>query len=427
MRQINWNKKMKSPKFILLVLAVVSTIILYVKSMEAEDKSQKRLMEFPGGASAHNGQATALQYQNSGDFYQEIKELKNRIKELEKGRKVYPEVPILNYKDRKRILITGGAGFVGSHLTDKLMLQGHEVYVVDNFFTGRKKNVEHWIGHNNFELIHADIVNPLFIEVDQIYHLASPASPPNYMYNPVKTLKTNTIGTINMLGLAKRVRARLLLASTSEVYGDPEVHPQTEDYWGHVNPIGPRSCYDEGKRAAESLCYAYKKQDNVDIRVARIFNTFGPRMHMNDGRVVSNFILQALQDQPITIYGKGEQTRSFQYVSDLVNGLIALMNGNYSMPVNLGNPDEYTITEFAEEILKRVGGKSKIVHKQKPIDDPKKRKPDISLAKQELKWEPKIKVMDGVDKTIEYFREELRYSNMLPEGHSKSQTDPTED
>ncbi|WAR28044.1 UXS1-like protein, partial [Mya arenaria] len=249
MRQINWNKKMKSPKFILLVLAVVSTIILYVKSMEAEDKSQKRLMEFPGGASAHNGQATALQYQNSGDFYQEIKELKNRIKELEKG---------------KRIL---------------LMLQGHEVYVVDNFFTGRKKNVEHWIGHNNFELIHADIVNPLFIE-----------------------------------GLAKRVRARLLLASTSEVYGDPEVHPQTEDYWGHVNPIGPRSCYDEGKRAAESLCYAYKKQ----------------------------------------IYGKGEQTRSFQYVSDLVNGLIALMNGNYSMPVNLGNPDEYTITEFAEEILKRV-------------------------------------------------------------------------
>ncbi|KAK1903248.1 UDP-glucuronic acid decarboxylase 1, partial [Dissostichus eleginoides] len=226
----------------------------------------------------------------------------------------YPPVKFLSEKDRKRILITGGAGFVGSHLTDKLMMDGHEVTVVDNFFTGRKRNVEHWIGHENFELINHDVVEPLYIEVDQIYHLASPASPPNYMYNPIKTLKTNTIGTLNMLGLAKRVGARLLLASTSEVYGDPEVHPQNEEYWGHVNPIGPRACYDEGKRVAETMCYAYMKQEGVEVRVARIFNTFGSRMHMNDGRVVSNFILQALQGEPLTVYGSGSQTRAFQYV-----------------------------------------------------------------------------------------------------------------
>jgi len=224
---------------------------------------------------------------------------------------------------------------VGCHLVNALMLEGHEVTVVDNFFTGRKSNVEQWIGHDNFELINHDVVEPLYIEVDQIYHLASPASPPHYMYNPIKTIKTNTIGTLNMLGLAKRVRATLLLASTSEVYGDPEVHPQPETYWGHVNPIGPRACYDEGKRVAETMCYAYQKQEKVNIRVARIFNTYGPRMHMNDGRVVSNFILQALQGQPLTIYGTGSQTRSFQYVTDLVDGLIRLMNSNVSLPVNL--------------------------------------------------------------------------------------------
>ncbi len=255
----------------------------------------------------------------------------------------YPEVRFLNYQDRKRILITGGGGFVGSHLADKLMLQGHEVIVADNFFTGRKRNVEHWVGHENFEILNHDIVNPLFLEVDEIYHLASPASPPHYMFNPVKTIKTNTVGTVNVLGLAKRVRAKVLVASTSEVYGDPEVHPQPESYWGHVNPIGPRACYDEGKRVAETLAYAYAKQSGVDVRVARIFNTYGPRMHMNDGRVVSNFIIQALRDEPITVYGSGKQTRSFQYVTDLVDGLVALMASNYTLPVNIGNPTERTI------------------------------------------------------------------------------------
>jgi len=411
-------RKMKSPKFIVAVMVAACVILGYTQfTMSAEAKVDENAGRvFEGRNSA---KLPALDHvMNSEDtskLYHQIEELKTRVKELEKGRKVYPKVPFLNYKDRKRILIAGGAGFVGSHLVDKLMLQGNEVTVVDNFFTGRKKNVEHWIGHENFELIHADIVNPLYIEVDQIYHLASPASPPNYMYNPVKTLKTNTIGTINMLGLAKRVRARLLLASTSEVYGDPEVHPQNEDYWGNVNPIGPRACYDEGKRVAETMCYAYQKQsEHVEIRVARIFNTFGPRMHMNDGRVVSNFILQALQGQPITIYGNGEQTRSFQYVSDLVDGLVALMNGNYSFPVNIGNPDEYTIKDFAQTIKKMVGGTSQLINKPAMEDDPRKRKPDITRAKQHLGWQPKIQVMDGVNRTIEYFRNELRESNMIP-------------
>ncbi|XP_065218869.1 UDP-glucuronic acid decarboxylase 1 isoform X2 [Planococcus citri] len=261
--------------------------------------------------------------------------------------KPYPVVKHRNYRNKKRILITGGGGFVGSHLVDRLMSDGHEVIVVDNFFTGKKENIEHWIGHANFEMIHQDIVNPVFVEVDEIYHLASPASPPHYMYNPVKTIKTNTIGTINMLGLAKRVGAKILIASTSEIYGDPEVHPQPETYWGHVNPIGPRACYDEGKRVSETLSYAYFKQENVSVRVARIFNTYGPRMNLGDGRVVSNFILQALRNETITIYGNGKQTRSFQYVSDLIDGLIALMDSNYTLPVNLGNPTEHTITEFA--------------------------------------------------------------------------------
>ncbi|PVD19076.1 hypothetical protein C0Q70_21635 [Pomacea canaliculata] len=333
-----------------------------------------------------------------------------KIRDLEQGKKKYPDVKFLTYKDRKRILVTGGAGFVGSHLVDRLMMEGHEVTVVDNFFTGRKRNVEHWIGHENFELLHHDIVNPLYIEVDEIYHLACPASPPNYMYNPIKTIKTSTLGTINMLGLAKRVRARVLLASTSEVYGDPEQHPQTEDYWGHVNPIGPRACYDEGKRVAETMCYAYNKQENVEVRVARIFNTFGPRMHMNDGRVVSNFILQALQNESITVYGDGTQTRSFQYVSDLVDGLMRLMASNYSLPINLGNPEEHTIMDFAQIIKNLVGGESRIVTKKPMQDDPQRRRPDITRANKYLNWEPKVPMMVGINKTIEYFRNELRRS-----------------
>uniref|UniRef100_A0A8C2RY58 UDP-glucuronic acid decarboxylase 1 n=1 Tax=Capra hircus TaxID=9925 RepID=A0A8C2RY58_CAPHI len=299
-----------------------------------------------------------------------IEPLREKIRDLEKSfTQKYPPVKFLSEKDRKRILVTGGAGFVGSHLTDKLMMDGHEVTVVDNFFTGRKRNVEHWIGHENFELINHDVVEPLYIEVDQIYHLASPASPPNYMYNPIKTLKTNTIGTLNMLGLAKRVGARLLLASTSEVYGDPEVHPQTEDYWGHVNPIGPRACYDEGKRVAETMCYAYMKQ----------------------------------------VYGSGSQTRAFQYVSDLVNGLVALMNSNVSSPVNLGNPEEHTILEFAQLIKNLVGSGSEIQFLSEAQDDPQKRKPDIKKAKLMLGWEPVVPLEEGLNKAIHYFRKELEY------------------
>ncbi|XP_075215547.1 UDP-xylose synthase [Lycorma delicatula] len=348
-----------------------------------------------------------------------LEEAKERIRQLEaklrsldaRIPKAFPDVKFLGYRAKKRILVTGGAGFVGSHLVDRLMMAGHEVIVVDNFFTGRKQNVEHWMGHENFELIHQDIVNPLFIEVDEIYHLASPASPPHYMYNPVKTIKTNTIGTINILGLAKRVGARVLIASTSEVYGDPEVHPQPETYWGHVNPIGPRACYDEGKRVAETLSYAYAKHDKVSVRVARIFNTYGPRMHMDDGRVVSNFILQALKNETITVYGHGNQTRSFQYVSDLVDGLIALMASNYTLPINLGNPIEHSIKEFAVIIKKLVGGANPIEQIKAVEDDPQRRKPDITRAKAILGWEPKVSLEDGLKKTIAYFREELLHNN----------------
>ncbi|VDK44631.1 unnamed protein product [Anisakis simplex] len=308
-----------------------------------------------------------------------------------------------------------GAGFVGSHLVDHLMLEGHEVIALDNYFTGRRRNVQHWIGHPNFELVHHDVVNSYFTEVDQIYHLASPASPPHYMYNPVKTIKTNTVGTINMLGLARRVKARILLASTSEIYGDPEVHPQPETYWGHVNTVGPRSCYDEGKRVAESLMVAYHKQEQVDIRIARIFNTFGPRMHMNDGRVVSNFILQSLQGQPITIYGDGSQTRSFQYVNDLVEGLIALMNSNTTLPVNIGNPEEHTILEFAYIIRDLVGSDSPIVKKDAQQDDPKQRKPDITRAANLFGWKPKVSMRDGLLQTIEFFKHELDYERTKTE------------
>uniref|UniRef100_A0A6T5SG64 UDP-glucuronate decarboxylase n=1 Tax=Skeletonema marinoi TaxID=267567 RepID=A0A6T5SG64_9STRA len=318
---------------------------------------------------------------------------------------------------RKKILITGGAGFVGSHLTDRLMSEGHEVVVLDNFFTGRKANVEHWLHHPNFSLIRHDVIQPILLEVDQIYHLACPASPPHYQYNPVKTIKTSTMGTINMLGLAKRVKARILLASTSEIYGDPEVHPQPETYWGNVNTLGPRSCYDEGKRVAETMMYAYKNQNDVSIRIARIFNTFGPRMHPNDGRVVSNFIIQSLQNKNITIYGDGSQTRSFQYVDDLVNGLTKLMNGNYDSPVNLGNPDEYSIKDFATKIKEFTQSSSEISFLPKVADDPTQRKPDISTAKRELDWEPRVHVEDGLRKTIEYFKGEVEAAGeIIPTG-----------
>eukprot|EP00924_Labyrinthula_sp_SR-Ha-C_P009149 snap_masked-scaffold_2-processed-gene-14.16-mRNA-1 protein AED:0.05 eAED:0.11 QI:0/-1/0/1/-1/1/1/0/447 len=321
--------------------------------------------------------------------------------------KIYPPVKEIKTTDKKRIVVTGGAGFVGSHLVDRLMREGHEVIVLDNFFTGRRENVEQWIGHRNFRLVNHDVVMPYMVEADQIYHLACPASPPHYQYNPIKTIKTSTEGTLNMLGLAKRVKARMLLASTSEVYGDPLEHPQKETYFGNVNTLGPRACYDEGKRVAETMMVSYARQENVDIRIARIFNTFGPRMHPNDGRVVSNFIIQALQGKPITVYGSGKQTRSFQYVDDLVEGLYRLMNGNYSGPVNLGNPDEYSIEEFAFKIQSLVNPDSNVKYMDGTKDDPRKRKPDISLAKKELGWSPQVHVDDGLKKTVAYFRSEL--------------------
>lgn len=332
--------------------------------------------------------------------------------------KKFPAIVNLANSKRKRVLVTGGAGFVGSHLVDRLMLQGHEVTVLDNFFTGRKSNIEHWIGHSHFELIRHDIINPYMMEVDEIYNLACPASPPHYQYNPVKTIKTSVMGTINMLGLAKRTGAKMLVASTSEVYGDPEVHPQKEEYWGNVNTMGPRSCYDEGKRVAETLMYSYHGQSDVDIRVVRIFNTFGPRMHENDGRVVSNFILQALRGDDITIYGDGSNTRSFQYVHDLVDGLMALMASDCTTPVNVGNPDEYSIGQFAELIKELTGSKSKIIYMDATEDDPKKRKPDITKAKEVLGWEPKFHVRQGLEETIKYFSDRLA---MLEDGDYRRQ------
>ncbi len=309
----------------------------------------------------------------------------------------------------KRILITGGAGFLGSHLCDRLLNQGHEILCLDNFFTGYKRNILHLMDNHRFELIRHDITQPILLEVDQIYHFACPASPVHYQFNPVKTIKTNVMGTIHMLGLAKRVRARILLASTSEIYGDPKVHPQPENYWGHVNPIGIRSCYDEGKRVAETLMMDYHRQNKVDIRIIRIFNTYGPRMAPNDGRVVSNFILQALRGEDLTVYGEGTQTRSFCYVDDLIDGTLKMMeNDGFIGPVNLGNPTEYRIIDLAKLIIDLTGSSSKIVFRPLPHDDPTQRQPDIRLAKEKLGWEPKVPLEKGLKKTIEYFDKLLK-------------------
>jgi len=306
----------------------------------------------------------------------------------------------------KHILITGGAGFLGSHLCDRLMEQGNEILCLDNFFTGSKDNIIQLLANPRFELIRHDIINPIFIEVDQIYNLACPASPVHYQYNPIKTIKTNVMGTINMLGLAKRLNMKILQASTSEVYGDPDVHPQTEEYWGRVNPIGPRSCYDEGKRAAECLMMDYHRQNNVKVKIVRIFNTYGPRMALNDGRVVSNFIIQALKGEDITVYGDGSHTRSFCYVDDMIAGLIKMMDSadSFRGPINLGNPEEFSILDLAETVINMTGNRSKIVFRPLPQDDPMQRKPDISLATETLGWKPQINLEEGLGRTIAYFR-----------------------
>ena len=312
--------------------------------------------------------------------------------------------------NQKRILVTGGAGFLGSHLCDRLTNEGHDVICLDNFFTGNKTNIINLLNKPNFELIRHDIVQPIFLEVDEIYNLACPASPIHYQYNPVKTIKTSVMGAINMLGLAKRVKAKILQASTSEIYGNPELHPQKEDYWGNVNNIGLRSCYDEGKRCAETLFFDYHRQNKVNIRVVRIFNTYGPRMHPNDGRVISNFIVQALENKDITVFGDGSQTRSFCYVDDLIEGLIRMMNGPDSFvgPVNLGRPEEFTILQLAETIIKLCASKSKVIFGPLPQDDPLQRRPDIALAREQLQWQPNINLEQGLKKTIEYFRVSLQ-------------------
>ncbi len=317
-----------------------------------------------------------------------------------------------NYHNANRVLVTGGAGFLGSHLCEQLLAQGKDVLCLDNFFTGSKNNIAHLLDHSHFELIRHDVTFPLYVEVDEIYNLACPASPVHYQHDPVQTTKTSVHGAINMLGLAKRTRAKIFQASTSEVYGDPEVHPQPESYWGKVNPIGPRSCYDEGKRCAETLFFDYRRQHNLNIKVARIFNTYGPRMHPNDGRVVSNFIVQALKGEPLTLFGDGQQTRSFCYVDDLIEGFLRLMAtpNDFSGPVNLGNPGEFTMLELAEKVKTITGSRSELVHKPLPVDDPKQRQPDISLAKKALRWQPKVPLDEGLKKTIQHFDQLLSKS-----------------
>jgi UDP-glucuronate decarboxylase len=326
-------------------------------------------------------------------------------------------------ESRKHVLVTGGAGFLGSHLCEALLAQGHDVLCVDNFFTGTKDNIRHLLGNPHFELMRHDVTFPLYVEVDEIYNLACPASPVHYQHDPVQTTKTSVHGAINMLGLAKRVKARIFQASTSEVYGDPEVHPQTESYWGRVNPIGPRACYDEGKRCAETLFFDYHRQHRLRIKVARIFNTYGPRMHPNDGRVVSNFIVQALRNEPITLYGDGNQTRSFCYVADMIDGFVRFMNSpdDITGPINLGNPVEFSMRELAEHILDITGSRSAIKHQPLPPDDPRQRQPDITLAREKLGWQPEVELKKGLEATIGYFEELLRGSNSSGSEHDERQ------
>ena len=412
---------LKQPWFIPVCILVLIIVVLQMMPSNDSPQLSASTMKHASGSNGLNELRAIVSAEVDTKLVELARDKNANGKGSSTLRKEYPPVAKIPSNRILRILITGGSGFVGSHLTDRLMMAGHHVIVLDNMFTGRQQNIAQWLGHPNFQLIVHDVVEPIMLEVDQIYHLACPASPPHYQFNPIKTIKTSTEGTMNMLGLAKRVQARMLLTSTSEVYGDPEVHPQKEDYWGHVNPIGPRACYDEGKRVAETMMYAYERQQHLEVRVARIFNTFGPRMHPNDGRVVSNFIIQALQGKDITIYGNGKQTRSFQYVDDLVEGLIRLMNSNYSQPVNLGNPDEYTVGDFAVLIKDITGSNSTIQMLPATKDDPRQRKPDITCARNNIGWSPKVPVREGLSKAIAYFRKELEMSGeIIPTGPDAS-------
>lgn len=394
-RSINYLLKEQRLLFILVGILIGSTFFIIQPSLSHLSTSSEPHSSIPRSYNAlnHESLSTFSSY-NDKDFSFRVNGGTGRV-------------PVGVGRKRMRIVVTGGAGFVGSHLVDKLIKRGDDVIVIDNFFTGRKENVKHHFGNPRFELIRHDVVEPILLEVDQIYHLACPASPVHYKYNPVKTIKTNVMGTLNMLGLAKRIGAKFLLTSTSEVYGDPLEHPQKETYWGHVNPIGVRSCYDEGKRTAETLTMDYHRGANVEVRIARIFNTYGPRMCLDDGRVVSNFVAQAIRKQPMTVYGDGKQTRSFQFVSDLVDGLVALMEGEHIGPFNLGNPGEFTMLELAGVVKEVIDPSATIEFKANTADDPHKRKPDISKAKELLNWEPKISLQEGLPLMVNDFRNRI--------------------
>ncbi|XP_006345671.1 UDP-glucuronic acid decarboxylase 1 [Solanum tuberosum] len=394
-RSINYLLKEQRLLFILVGILIGSTFFIIQPSLSHLSTSSEPHSSIPRSYNALNHESlSTLSSYNDKDFSFRVNGGTGRV-------------PVGVGRKRMRIVVTGGAGFVGSHLVDKLIKRGDDVIVIDNFFTGRKENVKHHFGNPRFELIRHDVVEPILLEVDQIYHLACPASPVHYKYNPVKTIKTNVMGTLNMLGLAKRIGAKFLLTSTSEVYGDPLEHPQKETYWGHVNPIGVRSCYDEGKRTAETLTMDYYRGANVEVRIARIFNTYGPRMCLDDGRVVSNFVAQAIRKQPMTVYGDGKQTRSFQFVSDLVDGLVALMEGEHIGPFNLGNPGEFTMLELAGVVKEVIDPSATIEFKANTADDPHKRKPDISKAKELLNWEPKISLQEGLPLMVNDFRNRI--------------------